>query len=197
MRPKKTDTPAEEKILTVASDLFFRQGYHQTGTNQIIRDAGVSKATFYAHFPSKEDLAIAYVRTSATAAITVTKDRLEKAPDPFQRYLSFASSIHAHIIATNYRGCSFANIAREFPGKDSRIRREVVKFELQYKGTLLQTVKLLLESDPKYRALPLTAETITDRYYLLLEGAINASANFYDDWPFEVVNRAIQDLVKS
>ena len=79
VRPKKTDPPAREKILSVANDLFFRQGYHQTGTNQLIDEADVSKATFYAHFPSKEDLAIAHVQDRAAVSIRYIREELGSA----------------------------------------------------------------------------------------------------------------------
>ena len=47
-----------EKIIETANDLFYKQGYRATVVNQIIEEAGVSKPTFYSHFPSKEDLCL-------------------------------------------------------------------------------------------------------------------------------------------
>jgi len=52
-------TRAERKrglILLAAKDIFARQGYAQAGMEQVARDAGVSTATLYAHFPSKAQL---------------------------------------------------------------------------------------------------------------------------------------------
>jgi len=56
-----TSSSPRDRILQVASDLFYRQGYHATGINQIIREAAVAKASFYDHFSSKEALAVAYL----------------------------------------------------------------------------------------------------------------------------------------
>ncbi len=53
--------PTKEKILIMASDLFHRQGFNNTGINQIIQEAHVSKAGFYAHFRSKDDLCIEFL----------------------------------------------------------------------------------------------------------------------------------------
>ncbi|MFT6754704.1 MAG: AcrR family transcriptional regulator, partial [Urechidicola sp.] len=47
----------KERIIATASDLFYNQGYNQTGINQIISEAGVAKASLYQHFRSKEDIA--------------------------------------------------------------------------------------------------------------------------------------------
>ena len=47
-----------ERILSTACFLFHQQGYNNTGINQIIKDANVSKSSFYVHFRSKDDLCI-------------------------------------------------------------------------------------------------------------------------------------------
>lgn len=44
------------KILLAARMLFTRDGYASTGMEAVARDAGVSTATLYAHFPSKAEL---------------------------------------------------------------------------------------------------------------------------------------------
>ena len=55
----------EAQILETASRLFFRQGYTQTGINQLIDESGVAKRTFYRHFASKEALGMAYLDRGA------------------------------------------------------------------------------------------------------------------------------------
>jgi len=57
---QQSGSPAE-RILDVASDLFYRQGYRATGINEVIKESGVAKATFYNHFPTKDDLCYAYL----------------------------------------------------------------------------------------------------------------------------------------
>jgi AcrR family transcriptional regulator len=39
--------------------LFYRDGYHATGIDRILADAGVAKMTLYKHFRSKEELILA------------------------------------------------------------------------------------------------------------------------------------------
>jgi AcrR family transcriptional regulator len=45
-----------EQILDAALDCFDRNGFHQTSTRDICREAGISPGTLYLHFPSKEDI---------------------------------------------------------------------------------------------------------------------------------------------
>ncbi len=47
--------------MRAAQDLFYRQGIRATGIDRIIAEAGVTKVTFYRHFPSKDGLIRAYL----------------------------------------------------------------------------------------------------------------------------------------
>lgn len=55
------DLPARERILRTAHDLFYAEGLRATGIDRVIAEAGVTKVTFYRHFPSKNDLILAYL----------------------------------------------------------------------------------------------------------------------------------------
>ncbi len=59
MVPRKTDT--RERLITTAAELFRRQGYAQTGVNQIIQEANATSGSFYHFFSAKEDLLLAVV----------------------------------------------------------------------------------------------------------------------------------------
>lgn len=59
-----------EAIVDTASRLFFTQGYHATGLNQIIKDSESPKGSLYYYFPhGKEELALTCInRTSEIVA---------------------------------------------------------------------------------------------------------------------------------
>jgi AcrR family transcriptional regulator len=58
-----------EELLRAAATVFGREGYHETTTNAVAAEAGVSPATLYQFFPNKEalanTLAESYVREMA------------------------------------------------------------------------------------------------------------------------------------
>jgi AcrR family transcriptional regulator len=56
-----SDLSARERILRTAHDLFYAEGLRATGIDRVIAEAGVTKVTFYRHFPSKNDLILAYL----------------------------------------------------------------------------------------------------------------------------------------
>jgi hypothetical protein len=43
--------PARERILVTSHDLFYRDGIRATGIDRVIATSGVTKVTFYRHFP--------------------------------------------------------------------------------------------------------------------------------------------------
>lgn len=51
MRPSKRDL-----VLDTAERLFYEEGFHATGIDRVVAEAGVARMTLYNHFPSKEAL---------------------------------------------------------------------------------------------------------------------------------------------
>ena len=50
---------ARERLVIAALDLFTEQGYDATSVTQIAERAGVTKSTFFRHFPDKREMLVA------------------------------------------------------------------------------------------------------------------------------------------
>ena len=50
-----------DRIIDAATQLFYAHGLRAISAEKIIAQVGISKVTFYRHFPSKEDLIVAYL----------------------------------------------------------------------------------------------------------------------------------------
>src|SRR6266436_2975404 len=59
---RKAREPARERLLTAADELFYAEGVNSVGIDQVIKRAGVAKASLYNTFGSKEELVRAYLR---------------------------------------------------------------------------------------------------------------------------------------
>ncbi|SHU98213.1 TetR family transcriptional regulator [Mycobacteroides abscessus subsp. abscessus] len=77
---------SRERLIAVATELFGAQGYHQTGTEEIVRRSGVTRGSLYHHFADKEalfeevfDRADQEVSTRVRAAATAAAERGEDA----------------------------------------------------------------------------------------------------------------------
>lgn len=184
---------SRERILNTASDLFFRQGYHQTGINQIIEESGVAKATFYSNFKSKEDLAVEYLRARDRVETDAMKDAIKGIKDPYERYMAIILGVKDHMIQTDFRGCAFGNMAVEITEPSHPIRKEVRHHEDRFRSILRDVIQDLKDSGPKYR--DIEVDSLVDTYHLIVEGAIVASKNYNDTWPIDRAVDAVEKLV--
>ena len=191
---KKRGLTSREKIIRTATDLFYRQGYHQTGINQIIEESGVAKATFYSNFKSKEELCIAYLRELDRMDTDAIKNLLNSLNNPYERYIAIIKGVKDYVRETDFRGCAFGNIAVEITEPDHPIRKEVKLHEDRFRSILKDVVKDLKNSDPRYKRL--NVDNVVDTYYLILEGAIVASKNYNDIWPIERAVESVERLIE-
>lgn len=106
---------ARERLVGVASRLFYAEGIHAVGVDRVIAEAGVAKATLYAHFASKDELVATYLaRHSERWAAAVEEEAAASEVLP-QALAPFVVLAERAAIPT-YRGCPFINAAAEFPG---------------------------------------------------------------------------------
>jgi AcrR family transcriptional regulator len=52
---------ARERILATADTLFYGEGVRAVGVDRVVEESKVARVTFYRHFPSKNDLVVAYI----------------------------------------------------------------------------------------------------------------------------------------
>jgi AcrR family transcriptional regulator len=98
-RPEKT-----EKILDAAGLLFCEQGYGAVSMDQIARDAGVSKATVYAHFESKERLFAAIIDRGCSTYLEGIVPAVQQLDDMHEALTRIARSIENFLLAPKTLG---------------------------------------------------------------------------------------------
>jgi AcrR family transcriptional regulator len=108
------DVQPRDRILKAASDLFSRRGIRATGVDGLIKKAGVAKATFYRHFPSKDDLIVAWLLDERTRWFDrVRRIAEETANSPDELVPALFDAVAAWLEADDYRGCPYLNTAAE------------------------------------------------------------------------------------
>src|ERR1700739_166750 len=114
------DKPSRrDRILNVASDLFYHQGIRAVGIDTIIAAAGVAKMSLYRAFPSKDDLVAAYLERRNVEFWDRWDRTVAALPDdPRAQLEGLLDAITQRTLADAYRGCPFLNTATEFPGSD-------------------------------------------------------------------------------
>jgi AcrR family transcriptional regulator len=103
-----------DHLLETALRLFNQHGYHATGIDLIIAEAGVAKTTLYRHFESKEDLILAVLERRDEEDRAAMRTFVEKhATDPVERLLVTFDCLETTIRDKQFRGCMFVSAAGE------------------------------------------------------------------------------------
>jgi AcrR family transcriptional regulator len=107
-------SPVRERILAAANEQFYAEGIRAVSADRLIALAGVSKVTFYRHFPSKDDLVVAYLEATAALERHAMERLRDQADDACGALAAIARAIAEWSCAPGFRGCAFINAAAEF-----------------------------------------------------------------------------------
>ena len=118
------DLPVRDRILATACRLFYEEGIQAVGIQRIIDEAGIAKASLYAHFASKDDLVAAYLDAKGrglreAAAVHLGNPRLGAKA----KILKLFDMMVGAAEAPTFRGCAFQNAGAEVadPGHPIRV----------------------------------------------------------------------------
>ncbi len=106
---------ARDRILDSAYDLFSRRGVRAVGIEEVIERASVAKATLYRHFPSKDDLVLAFLRKREevwTHGWVETEAR-RRGGTPEESLLAIFDLFDEWFHRSDFEGCSFVNVLLE------------------------------------------------------------------------------------
>ena len=152
-----------ERILSAASELFYRHGIRAVGVDAVAEAAETNKMTLYRHFSSKDELVAEYLQRLAEKA-KASWDRLEAdyPGEPSAQLRAWLKDMAAHVANGDERGCALANAAVELPEKDHPARRVIEAFKTAQRERLVQLCAAASLAEP---------EMLADELFLLLEGA--------------------------
>lgn len=101
-------------LLDTALRLFNLHGYHATGIDFLIAEAGVAKTTLYRHFETKEDLILAALERRDEQSRAEMRIFVEqRTNDPYERLLATFDFLEASVRDKQFRGCIFMSAAGE------------------------------------------------------------------------------------
>jgi AcrR family transcriptional regulator len=160
---KNERIPPRERILAVASDLFYRHGIRAVGVESIAEAAGTNKMTLYRHFASKDELVAEYLRCLADKASSSWDQLAAQHPgNPRAQLRAWLEAMAGHVASGNERGCPLANAAVELPENDHPARRVIEAFKTGQRDRIIELCAAVELAQP---------EMLADELFLLLEGA--------------------------
>ena len=154
---------ARERLLSTASELFYTKGVHAVGVDEIISRAPITRATFYRHFPSKDDLIVAYIRSADQRIRDDIAAALENPTSPESGVRAIADYVASQITTPGFRGCAFLNAAAEYPDSQDPIHQAI----LAHRSWFYETVRdqFLHVTDDR-------AELAAKHFVMLRDGAM-------------------------
>lgn len=157
---------ARERILTTATELFYKHGIHRVGIDLVIAESGVAKMSLYRQFGSKEELVLAFLDRINTEWFTWLKGRVSP-KRVAQRPLAVFDALGEWFVTPTFRGCPFVSTSAEFRDPNDPVHQAAWKFK---KGLRDYFQALLREAGRADHA------SLADSFLLLADGAIIRAA---------------------
>jgi AcrR family transcriptional regulator len=190
MTRSKTETRPSEarlRLLSTASQIFYAEGIHSVGVDRIIADASVTRATFYRHFPGKEDLVLAYLQSADMAIRGQIEAAVGDGQDPADAVRAIAASIAAGIQSPGFRGCAFLNAVAEYPDVAHPVHQAV----LAHRQWFLDTIRGLMTAIEETKG-----DAAAQHFVMLRDGAMAAGCLFDPAAICETFLRGVEGLVE-
>jgi len=156
-----------DRILEAASELFAGRRINSTGVDMLIERAGVAKATFYRHFPSKDALIAAWLLDWRARWIDRVRPKAQAAAASRDELIpAFFEVVGEWLEAEDFRGCPYLNTAVEIVDPAHPARQVVRDYLSEVAGFLHDALES--EGHP-------AAETLALELQALLAGGITLS----------------------
>jgi AcrR family transcriptional regulator len=93
--PSASAPRTEQRILEVATELFYEKGYHATTMREVASGVGIKAGSLYNHFPSKEELLFRIAEGVMQDLLAAGREAVAAAPEPRDRLRAL---VRAHVV---------------------------------------------------------------------------------------------------
>ncbi len=165
-------------IVETASKLFYSNGYNRTGINEIIKEAGIAKATLYNHFPSKEDICVAYLQNKNLHFSKDIEAYCLAKPKGRKRVLAIFDFLEEFFNKKDFNGCWCLNTLAEIPKENQKIQEEIKAQKKEFINFINELILNNIDSINKTEG-----NKLGKKIYLLYESAVAESRLHESNWP--------------
>ena len=182
MQPERKNS-IRRAVVDTASRLFYKQGYANTGINQIIEESGVVKSSVYTAFRTKEDILMAYLETAGAATDKALEDAASQKDTSKEQVLAIFDYLATLVQEKEYYGCQFLNIISEIPLENERVVKQIQKQKNGVRNLFARLLK------------PIGKQDLADQIYLLFDGALIANKVHSQVWPILAAKQIAAQLI--
>ncbi|HCR1841036.1 TetR/AcrR family transcriptional regulator [Enterobacter kobei] len=183
----ETKISVRDKILRTAHDLFYSTGFKATGVDTLIKEAKVTKVTFYRHFPSKSLLILAYLHYRHEIWMNWFETSLRRNLNAGQASSeALSATLYEWFVSPEFHGCPFINASAEAKSED--IESEIKAICRDHK---LETKKMITSLTK------VADERVINEIMLLIDGAIiHAQMGVETDTVLHSLSRGLEQLME-
>lgn len=156
-------SPARDRLLATAAELFYRHGCHATGIDTVIAEAGVAKMTLYKHFASKEDLVAATVSHLDEVFAARYEGVLAEDGQAADRLLKLFGEVERWTQSGDFFGCPFVNLCAEYPEHSNPVHLAAAENKRRMLSAIERVTREAGTPHP---------EQVARQLQILLEGAV-------------------------
>ncbi|MFF2299292.1 TetR/AcrR family transcriptional regulator [Arthrobacter sp. NPDC058127] len=187
VQPKKRRTGSAEKILAAAAGLFHANGIRGVGMDQVIAESGVAKSTLYAHFPTRDALIGAYLRSTDISWRLQLRTAAEASgPDPQTQLVGLFDALRGSFDRHGFFGCPFISAAVE-TALDSEARALTIEHSRRRNEWLLELARRTGSKRP---------ESLARQIGVLIDGALATGRLLQDARVIDDAQEAAEALVR-
>ncbi len=185
--PRTADPATRDRIVATAGRLFYERGVRGVGMAEIVSEAGCGKNALYRWFPSKSDLAAAYLRGFAELRDAATRQAIDGLEErPAEALVALTRELAERSTRAEFRGCPFRNYLREFTSRDDEPGRVALRWVEAARARVAGLVEQLDVDDP---------DELTERVWLVMEGLYSPVPAPDPQQAAEVAVRLVEELV--
>lgn len=166
---------ARQRLLETARKLFYHEGIRSVGVDTIVEQSGVGKATLYRHFPTKDDLIVAYLmEMDRDDRQWFEETTTVPGRSPREQLLAWFESCEQRIKEPGFRGCPFLNAMAEIAEPEHPAYQLAVTHERDLRENLAELSRQAGARDP---------EQLADQLLLIVNGALASASLFGEHSP--------------
>jgi TetR/AcrR family transcriptional repressor of nem operon len=137
-RPKIFD---DQDVIGKAAELFWRQGYEATSTEDLLTEMGIGKGSFYLAFKGgKKELYEKALGQFSDNAIARFKRELEATADPVEYIREFFRRITESPKKVHQKGCIFGNAVAELSNAEILLMKKAAHHLQELEGLFLKAL---------------------------------------------------------
>lgn len=165
----KKEVAPKDKVFQTASRMFYRHGYRAIGVDTLAAESGIGKMTLYRHYPTKDDLIVAYLKDSNDLFWRNFEELTKDAPSAHEKLLAFFDGLQEYVTTPTCYGCPFLNVATEYPETNYAGHQVAIEHKQSVRAKFRQLAKVAGAKKP---------DILADQLFLLMDGAYMASRMF-------------------